>query len=109
MQKFEYRTPRYQVDLPVLLRLKDSNVSGRCIEIGKEGMKVELETPVPLKTSGTIMVGYLEVSLDLKVTVAHAGTEFSGLHFNFASEKERIALENLVAMLSRSNGHARPA
>jgi hypothetical protein len=108
MQKFEYRTPRYQVDLPVLLQLKDTSVRGRCIEIGKEGMKVELESPVPLKTSGTVTLSYLEVSLELSVTVAHAGTEFSGLQFNFASEKDRAALENLVALLSRASGQAKP-
>ena len=50
MQKFEYRAPRYQVDLPVSLTLPSSTLQGRCREISKEGMKAELPEPVSPET-----------------------------------------------------------
>jgi hypothetical protein len=100
MQKFEYRSPRYVVDLPVLFKLPGGAIPGRCKEIGKEGMKVELEQPVAPGSSGAISINYREVSLELRVTVAHAASGFDGLKFLFESEKDRSGVERLVALLS---------
>jgi hypothetical protein len=108
MQKFEYRTPRYAVDLPVLLSLQNSSVPGRCKEISKEGMKVLLQQPVAPETCGTVSLSYLDLSLELRVSVAHAGPNYDGLKFLFESDKDRIAVERLVALLSGSTGPPGP-
>jgi len=100
MQKFEYRTPRYQVDLPVLLDLPDSIVAGRCTEISREGMKVELRQPVSPDTCGTVSITYRELSLKLPVCVAHSGTGQEGLRFLFESEEDRTGVERLVSLLA---------
>jgi hypothetical protein len=108
MQKFEYRIPRYQVDLPVVFTLQDSVVSGRCKEISKEGMKVQLQQPVPAETCGTIAIGYKDLTLELRVSVARAGPDFDGLKFLFESDRDRAAVERLVALLSGSSGQFGP-
>jgi len=108
MQKFEYRTPRYIVDLPVLFNLQNTSVPGRCREIGKEGMKVQFQEPVSADTCGTVCISYKDLSLELRVCVAHAGDGYKGLKFLFESEKDRIAVERLVTLLSGSAGQPGP-
>ncbi len=108
MQKFEYRTPRYIADLPVLFLAQDGSIPGRCIEIGKEGMKVKLPQPVTRDTCGTVCVDYLELSLEVRVSVAHAGADYYGLRFLFESDKDRDAVERLVSLLAGPSGHSGP-
>lgn len=108
MQKFEYRTPRYIVDLPVLFRLQDQSIPGRCREISKEGMRIELQHPIAADSCGTVSLIYRDLSLELRVCVTHVGAEFKGLKFLFESEKDRNAVERLVALLSGSSGPPGP-
>lgn len=108
MQKFEYRTPRYPVDLPVLLTLQNATIPGRCQEISREGMKVELRDPVTPDTCGTVSVSYKELSLELPVCVARAGAGLGGLRFILESEKDRSAVERLVSLLASAAGHPGP-
>lgn len=108
MQKFEYRTPRYQVDLPVLLTLQSLSISGRCREISREGMKVELCDPVKPDACGTVSISFKELSLELPVCVARTGAGHGGLRFIFESEKDRSAVERLVSLLASAAGHPGP-
>jgi hypothetical protein len=108
MQKFEYRTPRFPVDIPVLLTLRDSNVAGRCKEISKEGMRVELHQPVLPETPGVVTIHYKDLSFDLRVVVAHAGAGYDGLKFLFESENDRSKVERLVELLSGSSAPPGP-
>ncbi|MGA7342244.1 MAG: PilZ domain-containing protein [Terracidiphilus sp.] len=108
MQKFEYRTPRYLVDLPVLLTFEDARIAGRCREISKEGMRVEIGEPVLADACGTVSISYKDVSLEQRVCVAHCGTGWDGLKFLFESEKDRAQVERLVALLAGSEGQPGP-
>lgn len=108
MQKFEYRTPRYDVDLPVLFMLEGAGIAGRCKEISKEGMRVELHQPVPLDSCGIIRISHKALSLELRASVAHAGSGYVALKFNFQSEKDRGALERLVMLLAGPTGQLGP-
>jgi len=78
------------------------------MEISKEGMKVALQQPVAADTFGTVSISYRELSLDLRVSVAHAGADFRGLKFLFDSEKDRGDVERLVALLSGPSGPPGP-
>lgn len=99
MQKFEYRSPRYPVDLPVLLILsKDESVSGRCKEISSEGMKVEFRQPVAQNSCGTLRIGRGDSVLEVRARVARIGPDCDGVKFLFCSERERKAVERLVAL-----------
>lgn len=109
MQKFEYRTPRHKVDLPVLLVVADARMPGRCREISNEGMTAEFRGPVAADSSGTISISYKNLELDLPVSVTHNGNGAYGLKFLFETERERTAVERLVALLSGgSSGQAGP-
>lgn len=108
MQKFEYRSPRYPVDLPVLLILKDSSVSGLCKEISSEGMKVEFRQPVARNCCGTLRIGHSGSFLEVRARVARVGTGSDGVKFLFSSEIERKALQRLVALTAAPAGQAGP-
>lgn len=108
MQKFEYRTPRYQVDLPVLLILADARVSGRCRQISKEGMSVELQEPVAADASGTVSITYKNLALELRVEVTNSGKRGEGLKFLFDTDEDRSSVERLVALLAGSTGQPGP-
>lgn len=108
MQKFEYRTPRYLVDLPIRFKLEDTSLNGRCLEIGKEGMRVEFQEPVSANTCGVICIYYRDLAIELRVCVAHADGDFKGLKFLFESDKDRAAVERLVTLVSGNAGAAGP-
>lgn len=106
MQKFTYRVPRYQVDLPVQLTSGTSTLNGRCREISKDGMRVELGEPLPPDFSGMASLTYQNIALTLRVCVAHTGPERDGVKFVFDSQKERTAVARLVAVLAaRTQGN----
>jgi hypothetical protein len=108
MQKFEYRTPRYPVDLPVLLILADTRMSGRCREISKEGMTVEFREPVTTEACGLVSVSYKNLVLELPVCVTHSGKGADGLKFLFETEQDKGSVERLVALVAGSTGQAGP-
>jgi hypothetical protein len=108
MQKFEYRTPRYVVDLPISFAYGQASIPGRCREISKEGMRVELEEPVAADTRGTVNLTYRDLSLEIRCCVAHAGSGYDGLKFQFDSERDRNAVERLVALVSGPSGPLGP-
>jgi hypothetical protein len=108
MQKFEYRNPRYLVDIPVLLTVQNSIIPGRCTEISKEGMTVELREPVPVETRATVSLSYKELSLLMSVRVAHSGTGCDGLKFLLESEEDRISVERLVTLAAGPTGQPGP-
>jgi hypothetical protein len=108
MQKFEYRNPRYLVDLLVLFTVQNSIIPGRCTEISKEGMTVELREPVPVETCGTVSLSYKELTLLLPVSVAHSGTGNDGLKFRLESEEDRNLVDRLVALVAGPTGQPGP-
>ncbi len=108
MQKFEYRIPRYQVDLPILLVLGNLSILGRCTEISREGMSIELREPVAQDASGTVSFSYKELALELPICVTRGGAEHGGLKFVFESEKDRSAVEHLVTLLAGATGQPGP-
>jgi|SRR5271168_3282918 len=108
MQKFEYRTPRYAVDLPIHFQWNELGISGRCKEISKDGMRVVFEQPVPVDTCGWVDISYKDIALELRCCVAHKGPDFDGLRFLFESDNDRGAVERLVALLSGPSGPPGP-
>jgi hypothetical protein len=108
MHKFEYRAPRFSVDLPVRLTLQNSTLAGRCREISKEGMRLDLPQPLPADACGTVAMSYHEETLELNVRVAHTGTVQKGLEFLYSSEKERNAVARLIASLAEGQNRPGP-
>lgn len=108
MQKYEYRTPRYLVDLPIVLNLENSSIPGRCKEISKEGMRAELGHPVAADSSGTVSISYKGLALELPICVAHSGPGQEGFRFVLGSEEDKSAVERLVSLLAAATGQPGP-
>jgi hypothetical protein len=97
MHKFEYRAPRFNVDLAIKLNVQNSTLRGRCRNISEKGMKLELCEPLPADTRGTIQMTYLDQPIEVDIRVAHTGSTYGGVEFVYKSESERVAVMRLVA------------
>ncbi len=67
MQKFDYRSPRYAVDLPVEFTAERVTLKGRCRDISKEGMKLEFAEPLPANARGIVAVSYQDRIVEFDV------------------------------------------
>ena len=107
MQRFDYRSPRYPVDLPVRLTAENSTRMGRCRDISRDGMRLELCQPLPPDASGTVSMTFQDQTLQLNVRVAHAGATQDGMKFIYTSDSERNAVARLVASLTHPHDRRR--
>ena len=108
MQKFDYRSPRFPVDLPVEFTVQEATLIARCIEISKEGIRLELQEPLPPNAFGTVSISYQGRTLHLNMRIAHVGETHSGMEFIYKSDSERNAVAHLITALSDSAGRRRP-
>jgi hypothetical protein len=100
MQKFEYRGPRFSIDLPVQLTVQNATQAVRCTEISKEGMRVEFGQPLEPNSSGKVSMICEGQMLAFRVRVVHVGDTQAGLEFIYSSEAERNAVAHLVESLT---------
>ena len=100
MRKFDYRAPRFAVDLPIRLSLEESTLFGRCTEISTEGMKLNVSGPLTVDTPGAVQVTFQSVSIDLPVRVAHCGSGCDGVQFVYGSDEERDEVIRFIALLA---------
>jgi hypothetical protein len=108
MQRFDYRSPRFPVDLPVRLTADNATRVARCRDISREGMRLELNPPLPPDAHGTVSMTYRDQTLQLNVRVAHAGETEAGMKFIYASDSERNAVAHLIASLATPRNCLRP-
>jgi len=100
MQRFDYRSPRYPVDLPAQLTADNSTHIGRCKDISREGMRMELCQPLPQDACGKVSLKFQDLTLEVNVRVAHAGATQDGMKFICSSDNERNAVARFVASLT---------
>jgi hypothetical protein len=99
MQRFQYRGARFPVDVFVDFTVKNSTLAGRCTEISKEGMKLELRQPVARDSCGKVSMKFQGRKLEFSVRVVHSDPTNCGVEFLYASESEQIAIAHLVELL----------
>jgi hypothetical protein len=99
MRKFNYRVPRFNVDIPVRLTFEESSQVGRCMEISTEGMKLELSRPLSPDSSGLVQIHYQGVTLELTVRVAHSSASHDGVRFVYESDEQRDEVIRLVELV----------
>lgn len=100
MHKFSYRTPRYVVDFPVQIVHEQIVIDGRCTEISIDGMQLEIHRSLPSDFCGLVCLAWQNIQLEVRVRLAHTGSRQDALRFVFESEKERMAIADLVARLA---------
>lgn len=101
MRRFDYRVPRFTVDLPVSLTQGDSTQAVRCKEISTEGMKVEMCMSFPSGASGLVNLNYGSLTLSLPVWLVRSAPDGDGLQFLYESNAQRDVVARLVACLAQ--------
>jgi hypothetical protein len=108
MQRFEYRGARFSVDLPIQFTDKDRILAGRCTEISKEGLKLDIGELLQSGSCGTVSMGFQGRTLDFRVRVVHVGASHCGMEFIYSSNAEQLAVANLVESLAIANTRPGP-
>jgi hypothetical protein len=108
MQKFEYRSPRFSVDLPVRFSVESTTVTGRSKDIGQDGMTLDLREPVQAGDSGMLSLTHQGRMIEIRARVAHVEGTHTGLEFLHESEAERSAITQLVANLATVSNRPGP-
>jgi PilZ domain-containing protein len=102
MERFEYRTARFAIDVPVQMTLRNAVISGQCVDISEDGMRVECPRLDGHLCRGSVTVMHPKWSLEVDVQVAYSTPTHTGLKFLYHSERER----NMVARFVASLGYA---
>ena len=100
MYKFDYRSARFPTDLPVTFNGSHGQVYGTCTQISRDGMEVYLADGQRFEVRGRIAVSHKQVAIELEVHVAHASENRCGVKFLYRTEREKIAMDRLIAGLS---------
>jgi PilZ domain len=108
MRKFDYRSPRFSIDVPVTFMQGRSTQPGRCKEISEEGMKIELSEPLSLDSYVSAYLICEDLSLNLPVKVMHVGPDSSGVKFIYESRAQRDRVSRVLASLIGQHPHPRP-
>ena len=100
MRSFQYRAPRFRVDLPVHVTQGDSTQLTRCREISVNGMKLDLgEASFPF-SCGFIQLGDGVSSPKIPFQVCSRAIDSIGVMFQNESSAQSEALCRLIASLS---------
>ncbi len=97
MKKYQYRHPRFPVDLPIKFITPSLTLAARCKEISEDGMRLEMLQPLQLNTFGKVSLRHRDQTLEFNVRVASVGAAHAGLEFVCASLDERCQITQLVA------------
>lgn len=100
MRKFDYRAPRFAVDLPVRLTFDESAQQGRCTEISTEGMRLEVRLPLAPDACGKVRFSYQDFTMEIPVRVAHSGSFYDGVKFVYETDEQRDEVTRLVTRLT---------
>lgn len=100
MRKFDYRAPRFPVDLWVRVTLKGDSWEGRCTEISAEGMRLTSQEPLAVDALGSVQVTYKGITLAVPVRVIHCSSECDGLQFVCNSDEQREDVVRFVDSLT---------
>lgn len=106
MRKFDYRAPRYPVNLPVRLTLDDAIYIGRCTEISVEGMKFQLDQSFEPGVTGLVRFSEKGITIDLPVRICYCGPDHAGMKFLCNSDEERGEIARFVSVCAGPRFHS---
>lgn len=100
MRSFQYRAPRFSVDLPVYVTQGGSTQLTRCREISVDGMRLDLSGASFPLSCGFIQLGDGISSLKIPFQVRFRETDSIGVMFENQSSEQSEAFCRLIASLS---------
>ena len=101
MRRFQYRAPRFPVDLPVYLTQGDSTQLTRCREFSVDGMKLDLMGASFPFSSGFILLGDGISSLKIPFRVGSRAIDSICVMFQSESTEESEELCRFIASLAQ--------
>jgi hypothetical protein len=101
MRRFQYRAPRFPVDLPVYLTEGGTTQLTRCREISVDGMKLDLMGASFPFSSGLIQLGNGISSLKIPFQVSSRATDSICVMFQNEPGEQFEALSRFIASLSQ--------
>jgi hypothetical protein len=102
MKRFEYRQPRVSADLPIKFITLHTSCAGKCIDISKQGMRIEASQSLLLNACGKVSIRYQDRTLEFNMRVVHVEETSCGLEFLYESNEEQNEVAHLVASLAVS-------
>jgi hypothetical protein len=99
MHRFEFRNPRFSVELPAQLFIANETLAGRCTDIGINGMRLDLPDNLVRGCKVIVCLRYQNQTVELKARVARIGSMHCGLEFICDSLAEQSTVVHLLAML----------
>lgn len=100
MRSFDYRAPRFPVDLPVQLVVENVVQTGRCTEIGFGGMRLDSPSLLSAEINPVIQISYRDVFLEIPVRVVHQDAGGKGMQFLWETDEQKQGVTRLIDILS---------
>jgi hypothetical protein len=100
MQRFEYRHPRFSVDLPAQFSIANETLAARCTDISVKGLRLHLLHAIAPGSRGTLTVRCQNQTIALNARVVRTSSEHSGLEFLCDSTAQQSSVAQLVASLT---------
>ncbi len=105
MQRFEYRHPRFPVDLPAQFSIANETMAARCTDLSVKGLGLQLLHAVAPGSRGTLTVRCQNQTIALTARVVRTDAEHSGLEFLCDSTAQQSTVAHLVASLTEPHHH----
>lgn len=103
MRRFQYRAPRFPVDLPVYLTQGESTQLTRCREVSVDGMKLDLMGASFPFSCGFLQLGDGISSLKIPFQVSSRAIDSICVMFQNESSEQSEELCRFIASLSHRN------
>ncbi len=96
MEKFEYRNPRFSADLDARFTVDNVQYTGRCKEVSRAGMTLQVEEMLPIHSTGKLSLEFLNHFVEVGARVMHVEEDRLGLVFVYETDAERRSIMRLV-------------
>jgi hypothetical protein len=100
IRSFLYRFPRFTVDCRMDFILEDSIVLGTCYDLSQSGLRGSLAEIVPAGSKGLLTLYCEEQRFEVQATVSSLRDDETRMRFQFASDKERAAMRDLLKLIA---------
>jgi hypothetical protein len=96
IRSFLYRFPRFTVDCRMDFIREDSIVLGTCYDLSQSGLRGSFAEVVTPGSKGIVTLYMGDQSIEVQATVSSLRDDETRMRFQFASDKERIAMRDLL-------------
>lgn len=100
MKRFEYRQPRFSVDLAVQFSIAKNAHAARCTNISAKGLRLDLLKTVAPGCRCVLRLHRAGQTVALNARVVHTDGRHSGLEFLYDLPEEQTNLQQLLSVLT---------